>query len=153
MKSKNKRFARFYNMKGDLMKEKLIRFMHGRYGVDELSQFLMVIALLGVLVSRIARIALLAPLSWIIILIVYMRILSKNFTRCYQQNKKYLTIRNKVKNFFVIRKNKIRHKVNRWMGYHVFKCPSCKQKIKVPRGKGKVEIRCQKCNTKFIKRT
>ena len=34
-----------------------------------------------------------------------------------------------------------------------FRCPNCKQKVRVPKGKGTIEIRCPKCNTKFIKRT
>lgn len=37
--------------------------------------------------------------------------------------------------------------------FKYFKCPACKQKIRVPKGKGKIEITCPRCGMKFIKKT
>lgn len=37
--------------------------------------------------------------------------------------------------------------------HRVFKCPSCKQALRVPRGKGKILITCQNCGHKFQKKT
>lgn len=37
--------------------------------------------------------------------------------------------------------------------YKYFECPNCSQKIRVPKGHGKIEITCPKCGEKFIKRT
>lgn len=37
---------------------------------------------------------------------------------------------------------------------HVFyNCPKCKQELRVPRGKGKIRIKCPKCGEQFIKKT
>lgn len=37
--------------------------------------------------------------------------------------------------------------------YRFFVCPSCSQKVRVPRGKGRIEITCPKCRTAFIKKS
>ena len=37
--------------------------------------------------------------------------------------------------------------------YKIFKCPSCSQKLRIPRGHGRVEIRCKKCQTLFCGKT
>ena len=37
--------------------------------------------------------------------------------------------------------------------YRYFRCPGCRQVVRVPRGKGKINIRCPKCSRQFIKRT
>jgi len=34
-----------------------------------------------------------------------------------------------------------------------FSCPKCKQKLRLPRGKGKISISCPKCQTQFIRKT
>ena len=37
--------------------------------------------------------------------------------------------------------------------YRFFKCPSCHTRLRVPRGKGKLNIVCRKCGTSFQRRT
>ena len=37
--------------------------------------------------------------------------------------------------------------------YKFFKCPACRQKIRVPKGKGRIEITCPRCANRFIKKT
>jgi predicted RNA-binding Zn-ribbon protein involved in translation (DUF1610 family) len=45
---------------------------------------------------------------------------------------------------------------NRWIqrkAFKITKCPSCKQKIRIPRGRKKVRVTCPSCQNKFIKKT
>ena len=37
--------------------------------------------------------------------------------------------------------------------FRFFDCPECRQRICVPRGKGRIEITCPECGRKFIKKT
>ena len=36
--------------------------------------------------------------------------------------------------------------------YHHFACPACGQKLRVPKGRGKVVVTCPKCGREFIER-
>ena len=134
------------------MKQRFQRFMYGRYGADELSKVLMG----GVLVCLILQIftkgwadTVLNILAWGILIYSYFRMFSKNHTRRWTENQKYLAI-----------KNRIVGDINRKKGYaaqkkthHIYKCPGCGQKIRIPKGKGRIEVTCPKCKTTFLKRS
>lgn len=131
------------------MQEKLFRFMQGRYGVDQLSKFLVVLGIIIVVLSNFIRGNIVYPIGMVVIIIAYFRALSKDHARRYKENQKYLIYENKVKSFF--RKGKFNTQQSKT--HHVYTCPNCKQKIRVPRGKGKIEVSCPKCYTKFMKKS
>lgn len=140
------------------MRERLNRFMAGRYGVDELSRFMLYLSLFlmlsefilnffsgNVVISLISRIVNLVAL--VIIILNLVRIFSRNHTRQYKINQWFLRTRGRVTGFF---------KGNRSTAdktKKVFKCPKCSQRVRVPRGRGRIEITCPKCKTRFIKKT
>lgn len=136
-------------MRGKRMKEKFIRFMQGRYGVDQFSKFLMGVAVVAILISSFARVRFLYPLAWIVILYVYFRMFSKNYQKRYEENQKYLELTKGIRGIFQKKQNMMKQRKN----YHIYKCPNCKQKIRIPKGKGKIEISCPTCRTKFTKRS
>ncbi len=37
--------------------------------------------------------------------------------------------------------------------YRFFSCPQCEQRVRVPKGKGRIEITCPKCRTSFVKKS
>ena len=137
------------------MKEKLARFMQGRYGNDQLNNFLMktflVEFILYFLLRGVSRglSTLMYYLGFATIIYVYYRLLSRNIYKRASENQNFLNktanIRREINNQKSILKQR---KV-----YRIYKCPTCKQKVRVPRGKGKINIHCPKCDTYFIKRS
>ncbi len=133
------------------MKEKIGRFMAGRYGNDKLNQFMMAVFLGCAVLNLFVRNAYVSTVlnSWecLLILLVYIRMFSKNISKRYAENQKYLALENRLRRFF----GQKRYLMQQRKEYHIYKCPGCKQKIRIPRGKGKISIRCPKCGEEFIK--
>lgn len=123
--------------------------MQGRYGVDDFSRFLItasivLILLAGIIKNNFVNVAALAIVGF-----AYYRILSKNHFKCSVQNQKYLRLKNKVTGRIKMYRDIIKQrKIHR-----IYKCPNCKQRLRIPKGKGKVEITCPKCSAKFKKRS
>ena len=136
------------------MREKFMRFMQGRYGVDQLSKFSMGVALAGIVLSiffgRASMVgALLDTVGFAALIYTYFRMLSKNISKRYAENQWYLSKTYKIR----VRLNKELNMMKQRKIYHIYSCPGCKQKIRIPKGKGKIEIKCPKCQTKFVKKS
>lgn len=131
------------------MKEKLRSFMTGRYGADELSRFFSGVVLVLLIVSMFTRFGL---LYWIALgLLIYStwRMFSKNVSARYQENQKFLNFRYDM----VVKKDRWKKRWQQRKTYRFFKCPQCKQTVRVPKGRGKICITCPKCRTEFVKRS
>ncbi len=129
------------------MKEKLRNFMIGRYGIDSFSKFLMGIALALCVLDIFSNNIFINSWFIIIIIYVYYRMFSKNYNKRYQENMKFLQIKNKVLAKFHSEKSIMKQRKT----HHIYKCPTCNQKIRVPKGKGRICITCPKCKTEFTK--
>jgi len=130
------------------MKEKLTQFMQGRYGNDRLNQFVMIAAIVSIVISFFGG-SLFYLIALALMIYTYFRMLSRNIYKRSAENQWYLKQEMKIKG--LLKKNKAA--VVQRKTHHIYKCPNCKQKIRVPRGRGKIEIRCQKCGTAFIKKS
>ena len=130
-------------------RDRLNRFMYGRYGQDQFSRFLLAVCLAVLIVSFFVRVPGLSILVLLLLGYVYFRMLSKNITARYAENQKYLELKEKFLGFF----RRGSGNVGRQGDNMIFRCPKCSQKIRIPCGKGMVEITCPKCRTKFRKRT
>ena len=137
------------------MRDKFNKFMQGRYGVDELSRFTMGVALAVFIVTMFVNIvnrsvgSVLDFLGIAAIVYAYFRIFSRNIQQRYAENQKYLQMTSKLR----LRFNKEKNLMKQRKTHHIYACPGCGQKIRIPRGKGKIEIECPKCHTKFVKRS
>lgn len=137
------------------MRDKFNKFMQGRYGVDDFSRFIMGVALTLIILTMVVTMfnrnvgSILDFLGIAAIVYAYFRILSRNIQQRYAENQKYLQVTSK----FRLRFNKEKNLMKQRKTHHIYSCPGCGQKIRIPRGKGKIEIECPKCHTKFVKRS
>lgn len=128
--------------------------MQGRNGVDQFARFTMGVALAAIVITlftgtRSGIGAFLDLFGMAAIVYTYFRIFSKNISKRYQENQKYLQMTDKLRTRF----QKEKRMMSQRKDYHIYSCPGCGQKIRIPRGGfKKVEIECPKCHTKFIKR-
>ena len=129
------------------MKEKIQRFMVGRYGVDALSKFMVTVALILWAINLFARNRILYSWAVILWILVYVRMFSRNIQKRYRENAKFLEIKGKV----LARFRKEKSNMEQRKTHHIYKCPTCSQKIRIPRGKGRICITCPKCKTEFTK--
>ena len=78
------------------MRDKLNKFMQGRYGVDQLSRFTLGVALFIVVIGSFCRRnmagGVLDLLGFVLIIYTYVRILSRNIQKRYAENQKYLAM-------------------------------------------------------------
>ena len=137
------------------MRDKFNKFMQGRYGVDDLSRFTMGVALVLIILAMFANIfsrTVGSTLTFSGSQQSYMHIyvfFSRNIQQRYAENQKFLQMTSK----FRFRFNKEKDLMKQRKTHHIYSCPGCGQKIRIPKGKGKIEIECPKCHTKFVKRS
>ena len=138
---------------------RMARFFSGRTGVDALGRTFTWLALILMLLTMITHSAIVYFLAMACLLYSILRMFSKNYQKRYYENQKFLEktagIRRKfsglpykIKNFT----SKTRYNFEQRKVYAIFKCPECKQKLRAPKGRGKIQVTCSKCHTVFIKR-
>lgn len=130
-------------------KNKMMQFMQGRYGADQMGQMLSAVSIVFLIISLFSR-----NQAWFLLAVIgivynYFRMFSKNISKRYAENQKYLKMTAGIRRKLASWKSQLAQRKI----YHIYRCPGCKQKIRVPRGRGKIEIRCPKCNTRFVKKS
>lgn len=88
-------------------------------------------------------------LALALLVYAYYRMFSKDLSKRSDENQWYLKKEMKVRGWWQRKKKAIAGRKE----YKIYKCPKCGQKIRVPRHKGKIAIRCRKCGEEFIRKT
>lgn len=88
-------------------------------------------------------------LALALLVYAYYRMFSKDLSKRSAENQWYLKKEMKVRGWWQRKKKAIAGRKE----YKIYKCPKCGQKIRVPRHKGKIAIRCRKCGEEFIRKT
>jgi ribosomal protein S27E len=114
------------------------RFMSGRNGVDTLAWTLCIAGIVLNLIGSFSGLAIFTFLAYIPLILAMYRVFSRDVSRRYEENQKFQQFFARIKG----RKN-----------YCYFKCPGCKTRVRVPKGKGKIKITCPSCRETFVKKT
>ena len=112
-------------------RDRFSKFMYGRYGADQFSKFLLGLTIALCIISLFVPRRLGSLFSTLILLLIfytYFRMFSRNIYKRDAENEKYMRI------------------LGSWR-------PGCGQRIRIPKGHGKIQIRCPKCNATFIRRS
>ena len=126
-------------------KERLYRFMYGRYGIDQFYYFLVISYFVIILINVFIGSAILSAISLLLFIYSTFRILSKNIYKRRAENEKFLKIKNKVSGFFSLTKKKFSER-----NTHVYKkCPNCKSTLRLRKEKGEHTVLCPKCSSRF----
>ena len=142
----------------------MMQFMQGRYGADQMGQMLSAVSMVFLIISLFSR-----NQAWFLLAVIgivynYFRMFSKNISKRAAENQKYMNFRYRAVCFFKKGRTggsasfaqkqaqrKAHHEQKKM--YRFFACPNCAQKVRVPKGKGKICITCPKCHTEFVKRS
>ena len=129
------------------MKEKLARFMVGRNGNDQLNIFLLGLALVLLVIAAIFKDSF-GRITYILVFALlgyaYFRMLSRNLYKRREENAKFLRKADPILRWY-----RLQRTIRRDKNHVYFKCPSCSQQLRVPRGKGKITVNCRNCGASF----
>jgi Zn finger protein HypA/HybF involved in hydrogenase expression len=131
------------------MREKFRQFMAGRYGTDALNQFLNIAAIVLLLLALITRVGLFSTLALIALVLCYYRTFSRNIAKRTEENYKFYTAKERAAARIATYKDMWANRKQ----YRYYRCPKCHQKLRVPRGRGRIQISCPRCGDQFVKKS
>ena len=124
---------------------KLADWLRGRQGPDDLAVFCTNLAIVVVVINLFARVSLLGWIALALIVYSMFRIQSKNLGSRARENEAFLKALGPARPW-------VQNPRAAWAELRTYKhvkCASCKQRVRVPRGKGKLRVTCPRCKTKF----
>lgn len=126
------------------MKYKLQAFFASRNGLDDLAKVILWSSLIVMLLSSFIGVSWLRVIVYYVSLAAlcysYFRVFSRRSDKLAAQNARYVTWRRYRKMRFQQRKT-----------HRFYRCPKCRQVLRVPKGSGKIKITCTGCGEQFIK--
>lgn len=132
--------------------ERFMMFMQGRYGMDSLNGFILVLSFVIWTVNifvfnRLAHYIIMVVQLLLVALFIF-RMLSHNVTMRSAENRRFQKVYEPVKNWVQLTYKRIRDRKD----YRYLKCPVCKAQLRVKNIKGRHNVRCPKCRSEFEKK-
>ena len=130
-------------------RDRVLRFMYGRYGPDTLNFGLLILYFVlftvNLFVEDLTARTVISVFMWVCLLLPLLRMMSRNHVARARENRVFLKIINPVRGFFTT--NFVRIRDIRQKRYRT--CKRCKAVLRLPIKKGTHTVTCPKCANKF----
>lgn len=123
-------------------KKKVQQFFKEMYGLDELGKALIVVNVILYLIANVTKNNFILCLSFFVALFFFYRCFSR---QRYDRNEENCKFNRYIKLWKVRYENR--------KTFRIFMCSECGQMIRVPKGKGKLQITCPHCGRKITRYT
>ena len=143
-------------------KDKLYRFMYGRYGIDDLYKFCFLLAIILIVINLILSFVIsnqtaqtiVTTLLFALILFLMVWNIVRSYSRKIEARRKenaaYLKLKRKVKVFFTGNTSTKSRSGNIDSAEYIFRdCPNCSSTLRLPRKDGKNKVKCPRCSRSF----
>lgn len=127
-----------------MIRSKLQQLMYGRNGADQLSLATMWAAIILWLVFSFCHWTVIYLLSVILMLCTLFRMFSRRVDKRRAENAKFLSLIRPLRRKYSAWRCRMNDKDHRY-----FRCPNCKQQMRVPKGKGHIQVTCRNCGITF----
>ena len=133
----------------DNLKYRISCWMQGRYGHDELNNGLFIAFFVLWIVSLITKKSFFYTIGLLLLVYSIYRSLSRDHMKRSRERLWFLKQVDKAKRY----PKQLRQRWDQRKTHKFYRCKQCGVMIRVPKGKGQIEITCPKCGHKFIERT
>lgn len=131
------------------MRYRLRQFLDKCYGFDLLGYLLLATCVLLTMLSRLFDVVLPSLLASIALVWAVARAFSHNIHKRWEENQRLVKWLPNLRH--ALSDGMMRHKQRRDDKF--FRCPGCRNRLRLPRGKGRIQITCPRCGQRFGGRT
>ena len=128
----------------------IYRFMQGRNGYDQLNYALLVLYILLTLSFSLffEPNILFNLIEYAVIILIFYRAFSRKIYKRQKENLAFMNLTRPIRSWFKVIKLNIKEKQ-----YKHMQCPRCHRTLRVPRGRGKIEVACPHCKIEFTRKS
>lgn len=119
---------------------RMLQFMIGRNGFDAFCRGLLFLAMILIIADIFIPGRIVRYIGLAIMFYSYFRAFSRNIARRSAENSWYISCVELPLQSYMRRDRK---------NYKYFKCPSCEQVLRAPKGRGRIRVTCSRCHDVF----
>lgn len=129
--------------------ERLTDWMRGRNGSDELGTFALALSIVILLINAFTGLRWLSAIALALALYSCWRMSSKQVAQRQAENRAFVEKLGPLASWM----RNPSSAASEARTYKHLTCPSCHQRVRVPRGKGRIRVTCPSCHEKFEARS